>query len=294
MREEYFSRMKDIAFKGGKIALELISSGGYFLKSDRPIVTKADVEISKLAFSVIDDLLKTPDHMLIDEEDTECAESFDQSHFEDTAFIWAIDPIDGTRSFSNRMPNFGISIGLIKELKPWLGVVYFPMLGELFYSDGKQSFFVQNAYTECEETMLISPIDHQISRQSIFISNDSFFEKFDWNSSDCQLMNPLCAVLSLCWPTIGRGCGAFFGAHIWDFAGSWPIFLSAGLSLRSYQTGNEITQLDAVLFARESKDPWKLKEYYILSSERNFPLLREKIMLKNNIKVRQNASLTTS
>ena len=78
---------------------------------------------------------------------------------------------------------------------------------------------------------------------------------------------------------------AFFGAHIWDFVGSWPIFSPAGLSLRSYQTGNEITQLDTVLFVSESKDPWKLREYYILSSERNFPLLREKIMLKNNIKV---------
>ena len=111
-------------------------------------------------------------------------------------------------------------------------------------------------------------------------------EKFDWDSSDCQLMNPLCAVLSLCWPTIGRGCGAFFGAHIWDFAGSWPIFLSAGLSLRSFQTGNEITQLDTVLFARESKDPWKLREYYILSSEKNFSSLKRRIIPKNQIKAR--------
>jgi len=286
MREEYFSRMKHIAFMGGKIALELISSSNYHLKADKSVLTKADMEISKLSSSVIDDLLKTSDHILIDEEDTDSAEYFEQSHLEDTPFIWAIDPIDGTRSFSNRMPNFGISIGLIKELKPWLGIVYFPMLGELFYSDGKQSFFVQNAFTECEETKPISPIDHQISSQSIFICNDSFFERFDWNSSDCQLMNPLCAVLSLCWPAIGRGCGAFFGAHIWDFAGSWPIFLSAGLNLRSYLTGNEITQLDIVLFARESKDPWKLREYYILSSEQNFSLLKKRIIPKNQIKAR--------
>jgi fructose-1,6-bisphosphatase/inositol monophosphatase family enzyme len=284
MREEYSARMKHIAFMGGKIALELISSSNYSLKPDKSVLTKADMEISKLSRSVIDDLLKTSDHILIDEEDTGSTEYFDQSHFEDTPYIWAIDPIDGTRSFSNRMPNFGISISLLKELRPWLGVVYFPMFGELFYSDGKQSFFVQNAFTEREETKLISPVDHQISSQSIFISNDSFFEKFDWNSSDCQLMNPLCAVLSLCWPTIGRGCGAFFGAHIWDFAGSWPIFSSAGLSLRSFQTGNEITQLDTVLFARESRDPWKLREYYILSSEKNFSLLREKIIPKNNTK----------
>jgi len=282
MRKEYLARMKRIALMGGKIALELISSNRYSFKQDRSVLTKADMEISKLSRSVIGDLLKTSGHILIDEEDNNSGEYLDKSYFQGTPFIWAVDPIDGSRSFSNRMPNFGISIGLIKDMKPWLGVVYFPMFGELFYSDGKQSFFVQNAFTECEETKLISPIDHQISRQSIFICNDSFLEKFVWNSSDCQLMNPLCAVLSLCWPAIGRGCGAFFGAHIWDFAGSWPIFLSAGLSLRSYQTGNEITQLDVELFGGESKDPWKLREFYILSSEKNFSSLRGKITSKKH------------
>jgi len=280
MRKEYLARMKRIASTGGKISLEQISNGDYSLKPDKSILTKADVEISRLSRSVIDDLLNTSDHILIEEENTESTGYFNQSHLEDTPFIWAIDPIDGTRAFSNGMPNFGISIGLLKDLKPWLGMVYFPMLGELFYSDGKQSFFVQSAFTECEETQPISPVGHEISRQSIFISNDSFFEKFDWNFSDCQLMNPLCAVLGLCWPTIGRGCGAFFGAHLWDFAGSWPIFLSAGLSLRSYQTGNEITELDTALFAGESDDPWKLREHYILSSAQNFSLLRERITKK--------------
>ena len=284
MREEYLARMKRIAFVGGKIALKRISNNAHSLKADQSILTQADLEISTFSRGVINDLLKTSDHLLIDEEDIESCQYLAPSSLETTPFIWVIDPIDGTRAFSNGMPNFGISIGLLKDLKPWLGVVYFPMLGELFYCDGKQSFFVRNAFTEGEKSAIITPIDRQITRQSIFICNDSFSKKFDWDFSDCQLMNPACAVLGLCWPAIGRGCGAFFGANIWDFAGSWPIFLSAGLSLRSYQTGNAISQLDIGLFSGKSKNPWRLREWHILSSERNFSVLRKKIIRKHQNK----------
>ncbi len=272
--------MKQIAFRGGKIALELIWKSNFSLKPDKSVLTKVDTEISAIARSVIKDILAKPDHILIDEEDIESTRYLDQSYLEATHFIWVIDPIDGTRAFSNHMPNFGISIGLLKDLKPWLGVVYFPMFGELFYSNGNQSIFVRNAFTKSEIKTVITPIDLKITSQSIFLCSDSFFEKYEWNSSDCKLMNPSCATLCLCWPTISRGCGAFFGAHIWDFAGSWPFFLSAELSLCSYQTGKEISQIDIGLFARESKDPWKLKECYILSSKRNFPVLRERITPK--------------
>lgn len=280
MSKEYLLLMKQIAFRGGEIALKLIRKSSFSLKPDNSVLTKVDTEISAIARSVLKDILAKPDHILIDEEDIENTRYLDQSYLEATRFIWVLDPIDGTRAFSNRMPNFGISIGLLKDLKPWLGVIYFPILGELFYSEGKQSIFVQNAFTKSKIKTVITPIDQQITSQSIFICNDSFSEKFDWDYSDCQLMNPACAVLGLCWPSIGRGCGAFFGAHIWDFAGSWPIFLSADLSLRSYQTGNEMSQLDIGLFFGKSKNPWRLREWYILSSERNFSLLREKIIPK--------------
>jgi len=66
MREEYLSRMEHIAFMGGKIALELISSSNHCFKPDKSVLTKADVGISKLSHSVISDLLKTSDHILID------------------------------------------------------------------------------------------------------------------------------------------------------------------------------------------------------------------------------------
>lgn len=280
MINEYLNRMKHIAKAGGEIALERISNNSHSIKSDNSVLTNADIEISKSARKIISDLLATPDHLIIDEEDTTNIKYLNQSRLEKTPFVWALDPIDGTRSYSNHMPNFGISIGLLKNLEPWLGMVYFPMLRELFYSDGKKSFFVLNPFTENETKTVIAPIEQPVSRQSLFICNDSFSESFDWHYTDCQIMNPACAVLSLCWPAIGRGCGAFFGASIWDFAGSWPIFLSSGLSLRSYKTGQELTKINVALFKGTDKCPWRLREYYILSSSQNYATIKKKITPK--------------
>ena len=81
----------------------------------------------------------------------------------ESSLIWAVDPIDGTRLYANRMPLFGISIGLIKDLKPWLGAVYFPMLKELFYCDGTEAYFVQDAFGAQELKTRIVPCGRRAS-----------------------------------------------------------------------------------------------------------------------------------
>jgi len=45
---------------------------------------------------------------------------------------WIIDPIDGTANFARGIPHFCISIGLAVGLKPAIGVIYNPMLDELY------------------------------------------------------------------------------------------------------------------------------------------------------------------
>ncbi len=47
-------------------------------------------------------------------------------------FIWVIDPIDGTSPFVNGMPSWCISIALIHEGAPVVGVIAAPCHGELY------------------------------------------------------------------------------------------------------------------------------------------------------------------
>jgi myo-inositol-1(or 4)-monophosphatase len=49
-----------------------------------------------------------------------------------TGSVWVIDPLDGTTNFAHGFPFFAVSIALLKDGVPQVGVVYCPMQDELF------------------------------------------------------------------------------------------------------------------------------------------------------------------
>lgn len=50
--------------------------------------------------------------------------------------LWCVDPIDGTTNFVSGIPYFGVSVGLIRDGKPCLGVVFNPATDEMFAAEG--------------------------------------------------------------------------------------------------------------------------------------------------------------
>jgi myo-inositol-1(or 4)-monophosphatase len=49
--------------------------------------------------------------------------------------LWCVDPIDGTTNFVSGMPYFAMSIALMKQGRPVLGVVYDPQADESFHAE---------------------------------------------------------------------------------------------------------------------------------------------------------------
>ena len=128
MKSEFLKRMLHIARRAGEISLENIDDSSPTFKPDESILTKTDSEISRLTHEVLADFLKQKEHILVDEEDENRSRFLNEEILNSTPYLWALDPIDGTRAYANRMPHFGVSLGLLKDLKPWLGMVYCPYL----------------------------------------------------------------------------------------------------------------------------------------------------------------------
>jgi fructose-1,6-bisphosphatase/inositol monophosphatase family enzyme len=48
--------------------------------------------------------------------------------------FWCVDPLDGTRNFSDGVPFFAISVALMEARRPIFGAVYDPIADEAFYA----------------------------------------------------------------------------------------------------------------------------------------------------------------
>ena len=50
----------------------------------------------------------------------------------DRSLVWIVDPIDGTRAFSTGHPDWSVSIALVRDGRPVLGVIYAPIHDHLY------------------------------------------------------------------------------------------------------------------------------------------------------------------
>ena len=56
--------------------------------------------------------------------------------------LWCVDPIDGTTNFVSGMPFFAMSVALLKQGRPVLGVVYNPQANECFYAEAGEGAYL--------------------------------------------------------------------------------------------------------------------------------------------------------
>ena len=56
--------------------------------------------------------------------------------------LWLIDPLDGTTNYARGLPEFSISIAMVRNGEIQVGVVYEPMTGQMFYASRGQGAYL--------------------------------------------------------------------------------------------------------------------------------------------------------
>ena len=105
-------------------------------KGPGDFVTSADKRTEKI---LIDELQKAhPEYGIITEETGIINKS-------NTKYRWIIDPIDGTSNFLNGIPQFAISIGYEEDGEIKCGVIFNPILNEMFCAEKGNGAYLNNS-----------------------------------------------------------------------------------------------------------------------------------------------------
>ena len=143
----------DVARSAGALLVESYEQLEHIdYKSKRDVVTNADYASEKLVIDAIRE--RFPDDGILAEESGEHAGVLrdDGSH---NGRTWVIDPLDGTVNYANGIPYYCVSIGLVVDDRPTVGVVYDPARDDLYAAaaDGPATLDGEPVTTSTKETL---------------------------------------------------------------------------------------------------------------------------------------------
>lgn len=195
------------------------------------IVTSADTGIQRFLTENLKHIL--PDSGFLCEEN----DLRDLSHEN----IWIIDPIDGTANFSRNINNCAVSVALVRNFKPVLGVVYNIFNGDLFTAlkgcgakfNGRPIKVSQKPFKNSLFCTAMSLYDKNYAK----LCSDIIYETY-MKCNDIRRFGS-CA-LELCYLAAGM-CELYFEIRVfpWDYAAGFLILREAGGILKGLR-GEEL------------------------------------------------------
>lgn len=188
--------------------------------NDSNYVTTADVNVQNFLKEKLSALL--PNSSFVGEEGDE--------QYDDTEYIWVVDPIDGTSNFIRDMGLSGISVGLLKNRRPYIGVVYQPYRDEMYAAEvGKGAYMNGKRIHVSDRDFGHS---HLCSAMSLYNKDYAapcfrIIERVYHESDDLRRLGS--ASVELVYLAAGR-VELYFEIRLfpWDVAGAIPIITEAG------------------------------------------------------------------
>lgn len=235
------------------VATEAALTGGAILQSyagqveaqekGRPgdLVTAAD----KAAEVAIVEVIRRhfPDHGILAEESGQVGAA-------QSEFLWAIDPLDGTTNYAHQYPFYAVSIGLLMDGIPQVGVVFAPFLQELFRAAKGMGATLNRQPIQVSRTVKL--------QQSLLVTGFAYdrHETADNNYAEFCTLTHLTqgvrrggsAALDLCYVACGRLDGYWErGLSQWDIAAGVVIVEEAGGWVTAYDQSPFVIESGRIL-----------------------------------------------
>ena len=160
---------KEAALRAGEILLKYYGRSYEIReKSKNNPVTTADFEADDFLRDTL--LGSFPDYGWLSEETRDSSERLSKNR------VWVVDPLDGTKEFIRGVPEFVVSIGLVENCKPILGVIYNPVKNELFSAVKGEQASLNGILISCTNCQSLSEASVFTSRTE---TKDGLWEQYE-------------------------------------------------------------------------------------------------------------------
>lgn len=148
----------------------------------------------------------------------------------DTEYIWVVDPIDGTSNFIRDLGLSAISVGLLRDRKPYIGVVYQPYRDEMYTAKVGEGAFLNGKRIHVSDRDFRH--SHLCSAMSLYNKDYAppcfrIIERVYAESDDLRRLGT--AAVEMVYLAAGR-VELYFEIRLfpWDVAAAIPIITEAG------------------------------------------------------------------
>jgi myo-inositol-1(or 4)-monophosphatase len=199
-------------YYGQRVAIEY--------KSEFDLVTAADRASEKLIVERLRS--RFPAHSIVGEEGGGIEH--------DSAYVWFVDPLDGTTNFAHGFPMFNVTLALEQAGEMVAGVIFEPLRGEMFAAERGSGAYLNNRRIRVshvrllEASLMCTGFPSRKRHQNI---NVHFYHQMAMATHGVRRTGS--AALDLAYVACGRLDGFWeFGLNPWDMAAGRLLVSEAG------------------------------------------------------------------
>ena len=232
----------------GKEALPYYGHAKPNMKFDKELITTAELHLTNYFINSLHS--SYPAHQLFyNNQDTKS-----YTH-EGKRYLWIHDPIDGVDNFQTGIPIWGMSLALLENFWPILGVFYMPATEDLFHAQadqpafkGKKKIHVADQENVDDESLLLT--------YSRF--HQHYISKFPGKIRDLG-----CTTAHICYVATGRADAAIIANESYQGLAAARVIIEAA--------GGKISKMDGSgFFLNEYLDGQKIEDHLLVVTPEKF------------------------
>ena len=243
----------DFIKEAGKKALIFYGKGKPQVKFDQGMVIQADLRLADFFQEKLHE--RFPEHQVFKFDQINESYSHDEKRY-----LWIFDPFEGVANFQAGIPIWGMSLALLENFWPILGVFYMPATGDLFHAmAGRDAYWG-------EKKIKISAAG-SISNESLLFTFSRFHQHYR-STFPGKIRNFGCTSAHICYFAMGRADGVVIANESFQGLAAARVIVEAA--------GGKYCKIDGSdFYLNEYLDGQRIDDHLLVVAPDNFIQVRE-------------------